>query len=156
MMDSVENMRKVLNESGAYKLGGDSAVDWELGAYGAGLGPVEEGLRRLEGDMFALTAGEERLGAWERLYRRQASWAGPETRRRGVAAALSRRGGPVLSGDMEGILEAAGIKGTARVEGGKVIVTVTEYRGVTEEEAGRLLSGLLPLHVAWEIEAAGA
>ena len=31
-MDSVENMRKVLNESGAYKLGGDSAVDWELGS----------------------------------------------------------------------------------------------------------------------------
>ncbi len=155
-MDSVENMRKVLNESGAYKLSGDSAVDRELGAYGAGLGPVEEGLRRLEEDMFALTAGEERLGAWERLYRRQASWADPETRRRGVAAALSRRGGPVLSGDIEGILEAAGIKGAARFEGGKVIITVAEYLGVTEEEAGRRHSKPVALGLLREGEAAVA
>ena len=99
-MDCVENMRGVLNAAGAYKLTGDSAIDQELEAYGVGLKAIEEQAQRLEDDLFAVTAGEERLGVWERLYRRQPSWADPDTRRRGVAAALSRRGGPVLPGDM--------------------------------------------------------
>ena len=60
-MDSVENMRKILNGSGAYRLDGGTMIDQELEAYGAGLRPVEESLARLEGDIFAATAGTERL-----------------------------------------------------------------------------------------------
>ena len=142
-MDCVENMRGVLNAAGAYKLTGDSAIDQELEAYGVGPKAIEEQ---------AVTAGEERLGVWERLYRRQPSWADPDTRRRGVAAALSRRGGPVLPGDMEGILAAAGIRGTARIEGGRLLIHAEEYVGVTETEAHKILGRMLPLHLGWEIE----
>lgn len=155
-MNCVENMRKILGGSGAYTLSGESMIDWELGAYGAGLGPLEEEAQKLQEDLFAMTAGGERLAVWERMYRRQASWAELETRRRGVAAALSRRGGPVLSGDMEGILAASGIKGSAQIASGKLVITVTEYQGVTESEALRLLGRLIPLHVEWEIEAPAA
>lgn len=150
-MDCVGNMRRVLSGTGAYALDGSSMIDQELEAYGAGLRTVEDSLRQLEDDMFAMTAGDERLGIWEKLYRRQASWGDMNTRRRGVAAALSRRGGPVLSGDIEGILAAAGIKGSASVRDGKLVITVTEYQGVTETEAVRLLGRLMPLQVRWEI-----
>ena len=151
-MDCVENMRGVLNAAGAYKLTGDSAIDQELEAYGVGLKAIEEQAQRLENDLFAVTAGEERLGVWERLYRRQPSWADSDTRRRGVAAALSRRGGPVLPGDMEGILAAAGIRGAARIEGGRLLIHAEEYVGVTEIEAHKILGRMLPLHLGWEIE----
>ena len=127
-------------------------IDQELEAYGAGLRPVEESLAGLEGDIFAATAGPERLGIWERFYRRQSSWADIETRRRGAAAALSRRGGPVLPGDMEGILAAAGIRGAARIEGGRLLIHAEEYVGVTETEAHKILGRMLPLHLGWEIE----
>lgn len=150
-MNCVESMRKALNQSGAYALDGTGMIDQELAAYGAGLGKIEEEADKLEGDLFAMTAGGERLGIWEHMYRRQASWAGTDTRRRGVAAALSRRGGPVLAGDMEGILAAAGIAGSVSVEAGKLIITVTEYQGVTEAEAKRVLGRMIPLHVKWEI-----
>lgn len=153
-MTCLENMHKILGESGAYKLTGDSMIDRELEAYGAGLGPLEQEAQRLQEDLFAMTAGSERLTEWERMYRRQASWAELEPRRRGVAAALSRRGGPVLSGDIEGILAASGIKGSAVMEAGKLVITVTEYQGVTESEAQRLLGRLIPLHVKWEINSA--
>lgn len=151
-MDCVENMRKVLTESGAYVLDGSSMVDQELEAYGAGLRTVEEEAQRLEGELFVLTASAERLGSWERLYRRQASWADIEVRRRGVAKALSCRGGLVLRGDLEGLLEAAGVKGSARMEDGKLIIHVEEYQGVTETEARRVLGRLMPLYIKWEIE----
>lgn len=153
-MDCLENMRKVLSGTGAYALDGNSMVDMELEAYAAGFRIVEDSLSQLEEDMFAMTAGPEQLGVWERLYRRQASWAGPELRRKGVAAALSFRGGPVLARDMEGILAAAGIKGSAGMQDGKLVITVTEYQGVTETEAVRLLGRLIPLHVRWEISGA--
>ncbi len=150
-MNSVENMRKILNSSGAYKPDGGSLVDRELEAYGAGLMTVEESLDRLEADVFAATAGPERLSAWERLYRRQASWADMETRRKGVAAALSRRGGPVLMSDMEGILAAAGIKGSAGMENGTLVISVQEYMGVTEAEARKVLGRMMSAGVLWEV-----
>ena len=152
-MDCVENMRGVLNAAGAYKLTGDSAIDQELEAYGVGLKAIEEQAQRLENDLFAVTAGEERLGVWERLYRRHGFRpAGKRSSMRGVAAALSRRGGPVLPGDMEGILAAAGIRGTARIEGGRLLIHAEEYVGVTETEAHKILGRMLPLHLGWEIE----
>lgn len=150
-MDSTENMRRVLNACGAYKLDGSTMIDRELEAYGAGLEPVWERAAGLERDMFALTAGEERLGIWERLYRRQAAFGDIEARRRGVAAALSRRGGPVLAGDAEAILAVAGIEGSVRAEGGRLIITADSYNGATPAEAARLLGRLVPLHVGWEI-----
>lgn len=152
-MSGVENMRRILSESGAYQLTGDTPVDQELDAYGAGLETVEEQARRLEEDMFALTASPEILKMWELLYRRQASWADPDVRRNGVAKALSRRGAPVLAGDAPGLLEAAGIKGTVREQDGKLVIQVEEYQGITETEARRLLGRLLPAHLEWEIEA---
>ncbi|WP_300684008.1 hypothetical protein [Acutalibacter sp. 1XD8-36] len=152
-MDSVENMRKILNGSGAYRLDGGTIIDQELEAYGAGLRPVEESLARLEGDIFAATAGPERLGIWERFYRRQSSWADIDTRRRGAAAALSRRGGPVLMRDMEGILDAAGIRGSAGLEEGKMVIHVKEYLGITEAEARKVVGRMMPAGVRWEIRA---
>lgn len=151
-MDSITNMRKVLNESGAYELDGSGLVDQELAAYGAGLEPIEDGLQQLEEDLFAMTAGTGRLGTWERLYRRQASSAGADMRRRGVARALSCRGGPVLREHLPGILDAAGINGSAREENGKLIIHVDSLQGTTEAEAKRLLGRLLPLNVTWETE----
>ena len=153
-MDCVTNMRKILNGSGAYELDGSGLVDQELAAYGAGLGPIEEDLERLEEDLFAMTAGTGRLGAWERLYRRQVSGAGADMRRRGVARALSCRGGPALREHLPGILDAAGISGSAREEGGKLIIHVDSLQGTTEAEANRLLGRLLPLNAAWELETA--
>ena len=36
-MTAAENMRKVLGESGVYRLDGETPLDWELAAYGAEL-----------------------------------------------------------------------------------------------------------------------
>lgn len=151
-MDSAANMRKALNESGAYDLDGSGLVDQELEAYGAGLKPIEDGLKELEGDLFAMTAGTGRLDAWERLYRRQVSRAGADIRRQGVARALSCRGGPVLREHIPGILAAAGISGSAREENGTLIIHVDSLQSVTEAESNRLLGRLIPLNAAWTIE----
>lgn len=151
-MECVENMRKVMNASGAYALNGQSLVDQELYAYGAGLESLEAQIQQLEEDMFAMTAGAGRLGLWERLYRRQPGWGDIAQRRRAAARALSRRGGPVMQGDLQGILEAAGITGSAEVSGGKIVIHADGYAGITPGEAAKMLGRLIPLHVQWEIE----
>ena len=52
-----------------------------------------------------------------------------------------------------GLLLAAGIRGTAAEEGGRVVITPIEYLA-PKAQAERALGQLMPLHVAWSIAGA--
>lgn len=151
-MNGREHMAQVLGATGIYKLTGDSPVDWELDAYGAGLQVLETAMAELEGELFALTAPSGRLAEWERLFRSQESGAELAVRREAAAKAIGLRPVPAtLQAVREEILPIAGIKGTVAAEGSKLTITVEEYQGVTAKEAKRLLDRLLPAHLEWEI-----
>lgn len=152
-MSGGENIRQVLKNTGIYNLPGNSPVDHEVEAYAAGLEIVEDAMERLEKDLFALTATPERLAQWELLYRGQAAGGNLEARRKAAAQALGRQGGPVTAGNLDEILEAAGIRGTWEEVDGKLVIHATEYLCTSETEAKRLLGRLLPAHWKWEVAA---
>ena len=67
-MTGGEHMAQVLRATGIYTLPGGTPADWEQEAFCAGLDKLEAGLDALEQSLFALTAPEEKLAQWERLF----------------------------------------------------------------------------------------
>ena len=149
-MTARENMGKILMASGAYRLTGDSPLDWELDAYAAGFMLMEEGLRQAEADIFAAAAGTERLGQWEQYFLPGPAGCPVEDRRAIVSARLKARPGPVVLADVPELMLAAGIRGTAEEVEGVVKITPQEYL-LPEAIAQKELALLLPLHWQWEI-----
>ena len=149
-MKAGENMKKLLARSGVYKLTGDTPLEWELAAYDAGFSLLEEALSRTEAGIFADTAPQEWLDEWETRYFPQPVQADLVTRREMLKERLLPRKGPVTLLDMPGLLLAAGIRGTAAEEGGRVVITPIEYLA-PKAQAERALGQLMPLHVAWSI-----
>ena len=149
-MTALENMEKILGESGAYRLTENAPLKWELAAYGAGFAAVKEELLRAFADSFAATAGEERLREWEALFLPHPAGCPLEDRREMLSARLRARPEPVSLKDMPGLLLAAGIRGTAEEAGGAVLITPEEYL-LPEAQAKGELKRLMPLHVSWSI-----
>lgn len=149
-MRARENMEKLLGQSGVYRLTGDAPLDWELAAYAAGFALVEQGLEQARADIFAGTAGEERLAQWEAYFLPHAAGCPAEERRAVLAARLRARPGPLTLADMPGLLLAAGIRGTAEEVGGTLRITPGEYL-LPEPLAKKELAALMPLHLRWEI-----
>lgn len=147
-MTAAENMASILTKSGVYKLTGDSPVDWELAAYGAGFQALAEQVSALEQEMLIGTAPAERLAQWEKLCLPQALSASLEVRRAVLGQCLASRGGPVAQDDLPGLLLAAGIKGTAAEGTDGLTVTVEEYL-LPEALAKARLGRLLPANLAW-------
>lgn len=149
-MTAEENMKKLLAQCGVYKLTGDTPLEWELAAYGAGFSLVEEALGEAEAGTFAATAPQEWLEEWEARYFSQPVQGDLATRRAMLKERLLPRTGPVTLADVPGLLLAAGIRGTAEETGGGLVITALEYlapKAQAEKELGRLL----PLHVPWTI-----
>ncbi len=152
-MSGGENIRRLLEATGIYRLTGSSPVDWEADTYEAGLDQAEAALAELEAGLFLASAPAERLEGWELLLRPQSSTASLEERREALRQTFSAWNRPANLAAMRGLLAAAGVKGSVREEGGKLLVAVEEYQGVTAQEARRMLDRLLPSHLEWEIEA---
>lgn len=148
---AVDRMREVLNGAG-YRLTGESSADWEGNACGAGFDLVEQAVDGLLADLFAITAGEERLDAWESLYRRQPAAGTDEERRKRLAARLSLNPSRISAEVLPSVLAAAGVMGSAKESGGGITVILGRLLGVTEEAAKRELSRLLPAHLDWTWE----
>ena len=60
-MSGGENIRRLLEATGIYRLTGRSPVDWEVDAYQAGLGQADAALEALEAELFLSSAPGERL-----------------------------------------------------------------------------------------------
>lgn len=149
-MTARENMGKILSDSGVYRLTGDSPLDWELDAYAAGFELVENGLEMAAKDIFAATAGAERLGQWEQYFLPGPAGCPVEDRQSIVSARLRARPGPVTLEDLPELMLAAGIVGTAEEVEGVLQITPETYL-LPEALAKKELALLLPLHWQWEI-----
>lgn len=149
-MTAGENMRGILEKSGAYRFTEDAPLEWELAAYAAGFALIEEGIKEAWQGVFAATAPEARL--WELESRSLPHPPGcPVAARREIQKErLRARPDPLSLGDMPSLLLAAGIRGTAEEVDGTVRVTVTEYL-LPKAQADKELALLMPLHVKWEI-----
>lgn len=147
---ALERMREILNATGAYRLTGESSADWELNACGAGFDLVEEAVEALLGDLFAPTASEKGVERWEKLYRPQPSSGTLEERRRITAERLAINPSRLGTGDLPGLLLAAGVKGAAEEGTDGLRVFLGRLLGVTEEEALREMDQVLPAHLPWE------
>lgn len=147
---AAERMREILNQTGGYRLTGESSADWELNACGEGLDSVERAADSLLCDLFALTASGKRLDDWEKLFRPQPSSAGLENRRTMLWERLSMNPGRFTPEGFSSMLRAAGIVGEVVEENGKLRVLFGRCLGIPEEEAKRELDAILPAHLLWE------
>lgn len=150
-MTGGEHIRQVLAATGVYRLTGDSPVDHEVDAYAAGLHVAEEAMDLALEEFFIETAPAERLEQWEALFCRQAPTGDLAGRRKALLGrmALHRRQGTLA--DLELALRAAGIDGTVEETEAGLAVRVKALLGVSEQEAGRRLERLMPLHLQWEL-----
>lgn len=147
---AAERMRRILNNTGGYRLTGESSADWELNACGAGLDSAEQAVNGLLDDLFALTASEKRLDDWEKLFRPQPSSAGLSHRRVMLQERFSMNPGRFTPGEFSSMLRAAGITGEVLEESGGLRVLFGRCLGITEEEAKQELDTVLPAHLSWE------
>lgn len=156
-MTGGEHIRRVLEATGVYRLTGDSPVDREVDAYAAGLRVAEEAMDLALEELFVETAPAQRLEQWELLFCRQAPGGSLDQRRRALLRRLALHRRPGTLEDLAAVLEAAGIDGTVEESETGLTVRVKALMGVSEQEAGRLLERLMPLHLRWELvmEAAG-
>ncbi len=154
-MTAGENMARVLEATGIYKLTGNSPVDWELSAYQAGMGELEKDMARLEQELFAQTAPPERLTEWERLFYTQTLPGELPARQGMVTAALAGSREAATLSALEGLIAAAGLTGTVREENGGLVVEAEKQVEITDQEARRLLDRLLPAHLPWELRLRG-
>ena len=151
-MTGGENMRRVMEASGVYKLTGNSPLDWELDACTAGLKTVWDRAEALEKELFLQTAGAETLENWELLFRPQAcSSATLEERRQALVKAMRPYPGPASLEVIESLAEACGVKAKAQEAQGKLLLQGEKLIGVTEKEARRMLERVLPSHLEWEL-----
>lgn len=149
-MTAAENMGKILEESGVYRLTGETPLKWELAAYGAGFAALNEEWEDAFADIFAGKAGEERLSQWEAYFLPHPAGCPLAARREILAARLQARPEPISVGDLPQLLLAAGIRGTAQESGGALVLTVQEYL-LPEAQAKAELARLMPLHISWSI-----
>ncbi len=98
-MTAAEHMAQVLRGTGLYTLDGDTQVDAELSAYGAGFALIEASFLELLGELFIETAAGYGLDCWELLFRPQVS-AGTAGQRR--VSLLARLG---VGGDAHTLAE---------------------------------------------------
>ncbi len=150
-MRAGEHIRRVMVATGVYTFTGDNPLDGELAGYAAGFSLVEDAMERLEKELFAATAPEERLGQWETLFRGRAGTGDLAGRRQGMTQALAARGGPSNMEGIRNMLAAAGVKAAVEESEGKLLITAAGYCGVTQIEAKRLLDRYLPSHMEWEL-----
>ncbi len=149
-MTARENMGAVLEKSGAYRLTGSSPLEWELAAYGAGFRLVEDGLQRAWDGIFAATAGEGRLAQWESRFLPGPFSALVDVRREISGARLCAWPEPPTLADVPRLMLAAGIRGSAEMDGGVLRMQAGEFL-LPEAIARKELARLLPLHWQWEL-----
>lgn len=153
-ISTAERMRKLLNDTGVYRLTGTSSADWEINAAAAGLESLESAIDRLTGDIFAETASSAAIDKWESLFRPQPSHANITERRQMLRARLSLNPTCFTPKSLPDILAAAGVAGEALEEEDGLRVLFGSCMGITEEEAERELNDLLPAHILWRLDKA--
>lgn len=151
-MRAAERMRGILNATGLYKFTGETPGDWELNACGAGFDALEDACRDLLAELFAASAPEARLAVWEVLFQPQPASGKEETRREVLLERLAAHPQPPTAERLGGLLKAAGIAGAVREGADGLHVCLGRCLNVTEEEAVRELSRLLPSHLPWVLE----
>ena len=151
-MRAAEHLREILNATGVYHLTGDTPVDWELEAYGAGFAVLEDAWEKLREELFLETAPKSRLDRWEELFRAQPSSEGEQERREALRVRFSVHPGLHTPGEFSAMLKAAGIRGAVRETEEGIRVALGRFLGITEEEARRELDRLLPAHLPWELD----
>lgn len=151
-MTAREHLAKILSDTGLYQLTGSTPVDWELSGYGAGFALVEERLEALLADLFAITAGRQRLAVWEELFRKQPSTAALEECQEMVHSRLSVRPDGVNLEALQALLPGAGVRGLLLEDGDELTVVLGKLLGLTKVEATRELDQLLPAHLTWTLD----
>lgn len=110
-MRAREHMGHVLEATGLYRLTGDTPVDWELSAYGAGFARLEERFQGILENMFPQTAGREKLAQWETLFRPQPAEASLEECQEMVLQRFSVGEEDFTPEDVQNLLVGAGVRG---------------------------------------------
>lgn len=151
-MSAVENIKKILSQTGLYKIGESKALSAEINAYGKAFEIVEEKLEKLLRNMFIMTAEEDIINAKELLFRPEASTASLEKKREML---LCRYGISPLENTkqaLEKCFTSAGCKGTIRiVSSGKIALNVEETYGLSKDEVKVELERYMPAHLEYEI-----
>lgn len=153
-MTAAEHMRQVLAATGVYALTGETPVDWELEAYGAGFALVAGAVEDLLREVFLQTAPAGRLAQWEAGWPGGTCAASLEARREMAAQWMASRPGPLQAGQLSGLLLAAGIRGEAAESGGGLAIAAEEY-WIPEAQARARLQKLLPVHMGWSLTGGG-
>ncbi len=147
---AADRIRRFLNAAGCYRLTGETSADWEGNACGAGVDAVEQALEALLEDLFPETASDQRLDAWEPLFRPQPAGGDLEQRRKMLGCRLAMNPRRFLPEDFCEMLPAAGVEGEVVEKDGGLQVLVGKRLGLTEQEIRRELDRMLPAQLPWE------
>lgn len=146
MSKALENMEKILTQSGAYRIPPGSPLEQELSAYAAGLDLLLEEVEALLQELFIATAPPQRLAQWQALAGLSAT-ALEEGSCRAVLSGWFGAPRCPAPGDLPGLLLAAGVRGTA--EEAPLALTVTTQEAVLPASmAAARLARLLPAWVS--------
>lgn len=149
-MQSTQHMRTNLNESGCYRLTGDTPGDWELSVMGAELDRVSDDIDRLLQQVLLLQCDEETLNAWEQWLRPQRSSAGIAHRTKMLRQRFSVR--PTVSKlPAYALLLSGGAAGVLTESDAGLSVLCGGFCGLTEQEVTKELDALLPAHLPWQV-----
>lgn len=149
---ALNRIREILQDTSCYRLTGSGSADWEVTAYGAGFGLLEDELEGLLGDLFASTASEGRLAAWERALWGRESAGTLEDRRAVLAGKLAVTPRSFTPERLGELLAGAGVQGVLEEGTEGISVLLGRLLSLTQAEAERELSRLLPAHLGWTWE----
>lgn len=151
-MQSAERMRTYLNESGCYRLTGDTPGDWELTAMGAELDRFSAELEQVVQNIFLGDLDTATLNSWEQCIRPQRSTADPQKRKQMLLARLKIHPHGSTLADCNSLLLAAGAAGelTENTDGSLTVNLGGTY-GLTDERVQQELTRLLPAHLTFEL-----
>lgn len=150
-MGAYDTMKRALAASGLYALGGNTAVDFELQAYAAGLDPAYDEVKTLQNESFLPTAAGSGLEFAEQLL--GLSDSGTEAERRAaVCALLAVTPNSLTKTALEAQFAAFGVN--VRIEENsaaqKIVVHFLKEPPCGRDRAQTLLEIICPVHLTVE------
>ena len=153
-MGVYDEMKSCLQKTGLYRLDGNTAVDFELQAYAAGLEPMCDTLKQLKAESFVATASNYGLWLKESASGIASSTGETDSRRKVLYAAGSVMPGSCTKAGLENLLDAFGFDANVLEDTAdkKVTVQVKKSPDGQNDKWEKIIGQLIPaqLSVVWE------
>lgn len=152
MINAAESMKKVLEQTGVYKIDKGSPIDSELKAYEAGFELFEKSFESLLADIFVLTASDAEIERRELLFRPLRSEETLDVRRQMLISRYSLSPNDYTREKLEQAVFGAGVIGRLSENyNGGLFLDFSKLLGINLSQALAELETVLPAHLNLEM-----